>query len=150
TGTKSELFKHSTMPSQSKVQWAGDFPLVNSRYLFDADRRILLWDFQSVLDADKWRGHVRRGSKETFWDSFAASEAHGGRLWGVIADSDRPVQLISAAVPGEEPIKLDKDLPSPEKLLIMRPGDSVAIKVDVDPDIDSVDNVKGAIAANLT
>lgn len=153
TGTKSETFKHSSMwaPESAKVEWAGDFLLVNSRYLYDSERRILLWDFQSVPEEDKWRGHsVSRGSHDWFWDSFSASEAHARRLWGVIAESQRTTQLVSAAVPGEEASKLDKELPSPEKLLIMRPGDMVAIKVDVDADIDSPDNVKGAIAANLT
>jgi len=152
TGTKSEKFKHASMwaPASSKAQWAGDFLLVNSRHLYDPERRILLWDFQSVPEEDKWRGASHHGSHDWFWDAFSASEAHAGRMWGVIAESQRTTQLISAAVPGEEAIKLDKDLPSPDKLLIMRPGDMVSIKVDVDADIDSPDNVKASISANLT
>jgi hypothetical protein len=152
TGSKSETFKHASMwaPASAKVQWAADFLLVNSRHLYDPNRRILLWDFQSVPDEDKWRGPSHRGSHDWFWDSFSASEAHAGRLWGVIVESQRTMQLISSAVPGEEAIKLDKELPSPDKLLIMRPGDKVSIKVDVDADIDSPDNVKAAISANLT
>jgi hypothetical protein len=152
TGTKSEKFKHAAMwaPASSKVQWAADFLLVNSRHLYDPERRILLWDFQSVPEEDKWRGASHRGSHDWFWDSFSASEGHAGRLWGIIAESQRTTQLISAAVPGEEAVKLDKELPSPDKLLIMRPGDMVSIKVDVDADIDSPDNVKAAISANLT
>jgi hypothetical protein len=148
TGTKSETFKHSSMwaPASAKVQWAGGYLLVNSRHLYDAQRRILLWNFQSASES----GSSHHRSHDWFWDSFSASEAHAGRLWGVVAESQRTTQLVSAAVPGEEATKLGKELPSAEKLLIMRPGDAVAIKVDVDPDIDSLDNVKTAIAANLT
>lgn len=150
TGIKSDEFKHTSMfgAESSKLQWAGDFLLVNSRRLYDAERGILLWDYRS--DLDKWGSYSRQGSKSFFWDSFTASEAHGGRLWGVIVETDRPTQLISAQVPSDEAVKLDNQLPDRDKMLVMRPGDSVAIKLDIESSIASTDEVRAAIATNLT
>ena len=108
------------------LQWAGDYLLADGQYLFDVDRRILLWEFQNSPGA---------GVK---------SELQNGRLYGVTKpNGDKGhVVLVSTAVPHAAVVEKAKSLPPPEALLVVKPGDSVSIEVDIDPSISLAEEVQ--------
>ncbi len=70
TGKKLYDFWHPTLTMHSNVNWAGEFLFAGDRYLLDADRKILLWEYAGA-------GH---------W--FRDKQMHGGRIWAVTR-SDR-------------------------------------------------------------
>ena len=126
-------FYGSSSGWNANLQWAGEYLLADGQYLFDADRRILLWEFQNSPGA---------GVK---------SELQNGRLYGVTKpNGDKGhVVLISTAVPHAAIVEKAKSLPPAEALLVVKPGDSVSIDVDIDPSISLADEVQKSLNANI-
>ncbi|HEX5471222.1 MAG TPA: hypothetical protein VFW73_05020, partial [Lacipirellulaceae bacterium] len=94
-------------------------------------RRILLWEYQNPPG---------EGVK---------AEIQNGRLYAVskpMSDQGR-VALISTALPNAAAIAKDKSLPPAESLLVVKPGDSVALDIDIDPRVSLTDDVQQSLAS---
>ena len=133
TGKQICEFWHPEMGTQSQLSWAGNLVAVGGRYLFDPERRILLWEY--------------RGGKQSL-ENFAI---RNGRFFAASKPSDKyPAMCFTAKFPHAAAVQLASQLGSPEDLLIAKPGDKCAIKVELDAGLGSPDEVRSAIAANLT
>ncbi len=112
-------FYSPSIGREAGLQWAGEYLLAGGRYLYDVERRILLWEYQDPPGAG------------------ATVQLRNGRLYAVSKPSgDRGnIVLISAAVPHTAAIEHATSLPPAADLLVVKPGDSVAIEVDIDPSV---------------
>jgi hypothetical protein len=116
----------------SELAWAGEFPLVESQYLFDAQRRILLWEYRSAPG------------------STMMTTLHHGRMWAVSQlIPNHQSMLISIVIPHPAAVREASQLPSADKLLVVRPGDKVAIQTDIGPGIISPDEVRESLTKEL-
>ena len=132
TGKETRVFSVIPNVFDPKLAWANDFLLVDNRYLYDADHRVLLWDYQSRM-GQKPDGMVRNG-----------------RLYSVQKGDDRSESMfISTAVPHTAALEMAKSLPSADELLVVKPGDEVAIEVDIDPAVAVPDDVKKALETSI-
>jgi hypothetical protein len=104
---------------RASVAWAGEFLLVQNQYLYDVERRILLWEYHG-------NSH-----------SALAATMSNGRLYVVprTYNDGEETTLVSTALPHRAALELAKKLPSPEELLVVRPGDEVQLDVEVDAGI---------------
>jgi WD40 repeat protein len=114
---------------KAALEWAGPYLLISSKYLFDVDRRLLLWEYEARL------AHMERNAV-----------CCNGKYW--IAPEDGSL-LIGLSFPNATALKAAATLPSPEELLIVKPGDSIAIEVDFHPDVVLTDDVKQQLAARV-
>ncbi len=110
------------------LQWTGDYLLADSKYLFDVERRILLWEYQDPPGTG------------------VTAELQNGRLYAVAKPSSDKgnITLVSAAIPNEAAIEQAKSLPPAEALLVVKPGDPVSIEVDIDPSVNLADEIQKA------
>ena len=132
TGNKVQTFWHPTMGMSPKVNWAGNFVVFNGRHVFDVDRRILLWEY--------------KGGKRPLENLVIRN----GRLYASAKPWDKsPATCFTAKLPHSAAIELASQLGSAEELLIAKPGDKMAVTVDVDPSIASPEEVRAAIVANV-
>jgi hypothetical protein len=132
-GKVSSEFYSMSAGYKANLQWAGNLLLADGRYLYDVDRRILLWEYQDQPG------------------SSATAQIQNGRLYAVnkpIGDRGR-ITLVSTAVPHAAALEKAKTLPPPEALLVVRPGDSVSIEVDIDPSVSLADEVQKAMNARI-
>ncbi len=126
-------FYTNTIGWNSGLEWAGEYLLADSSYLFDVERRILLWEYQNPPGMG------------------VTARLQNGRLYAVskpMGDKGRVV-LISAAMPNAAAIEKAKSLPPAEKLLVVKPGDSVALDVDIDPRVSLPDEVQQSLSASV-
>ena len=94
TGKETRVFSVIPNVFDPKLAWANDFLLVDNRYLYDADHRVLLWDYQSRM-GQKLDGTVRKG-----------------RLFSVQKGDDKSEPMfISTAVPHTAALEMAKNLP---------------------------------------
>ncbi len=117
----------------SVLQWAGEYLLADSSYLFDVERRILLWEYQNPPGTG------------------VTAELQNGRLYALakqMGDKGRVV-LASVAIPNAAAIEKAKSLPPAESLLVVKPGDSVALDVDIDPRVSIPDEVRQSLSASV-
>lgn len=129
--TLSEFYGRST-GNDVGLDWAGEYLFAGGHYLYDVERRILLWEYQ---DPPGSGGKV---------------QLNNGHLYAVskpIGD-DGNVVLISSAIPHAGAIEEAKNLPSAAELLVVKPGDSVSIVVDIDPSVTLDDVVRNSLDAN--
>lgn len=125
-------FYHPLLRSgHSETFWAGEFLLVDSKYLFDPERRILLWEYQGLPT----------------WDGEAV--VRGGRFWAVDKGLDRQPRMVTARLPHAAAMDEARRLPSADELIVVKPGDSVAIEVEIDPGIGSADEIRQSLADAL-
>lgn len=109
------------------LAWTGSYLLVGNNYLFDVDRRILLWEYQESML------------------TFHNATLRNGVLW-MVPFSQSESTLVSSPVPHQAALTMAKQLPSAEELLVARPGDQVAIEIDMDPNIVLPDDVEKRLA----
>lgn len=116
----------------SSLQWAGEYLLADGQYLFDVERRILLWEYQNPPGTG------------------VTATLKNGRLYAVSSPkTDKGnAMLVSAAIPNSSAIEKAASLPPADKLLVVKPGDEVAIEVDIDPSVSMTDDIQKALAAN--
>jgi WD40 repeat protein len=121
-------FYSTSVGWHSGLQWTGDYLLADSKYLFDVERRILLWEYQDPPGTG------------------VTAELQNGRLYAVAKPSgdNGTVTLVSAAIPNEAAIEQAKSLPPAEALLVVKPGDPVSIEVDIDPSVNAADEIQKA------
>jgi WD40 repeat protein len=114
------------------LQWADNYYLLaDGRYLFDVDRRILLWEYRDPPGVG------------------VTAKQQNGRL-NVVANpqgEQGKFTLISFAVPHSAVAELASRLPAPEALLVVKPGDKVAIEVDIDPSVSLAEEVQKYVSA---
>ena len=127
TGEKMASLDNPLINFHSELSWAGDYLFVGNKFLFDVERRIVLWEYQD--------------------GPFFGNEGvlRGGRMWTVPENPGNPraaKTLISVRLPHPAPIRMAKSLPSAEELLVVRPGAEVAIDVDIDPTIDMSEELR--------
>ncbi len=133
TGESSGAFWHHTMGVRPEITWAGDYILHRNMYLYDVPRRVLLWEYHGLTS------------------THAAVQWRGGRMWAALeGNRGEPTVLSSYEIPHAAAQRVGSQLGSPEDLLLVKPGDKVAIRVDVDRQIGSNAQVGEEIAANLT
>lgn len=124
---------HSEVNFSSHIMWVGDFLLVDGKYVFDTQRRILLWDYKN--------GKSGYGGKTR----VAAS-----RLWHVPKAQDNLSSFLgSVPIPDADVIAAADSLGSPESLLLAKPGNKVSIQVNVEPQYASEAVVRSSIADRL-
>lgn len=109
------------------LAWTGAYLLVGNNYLFDVDRRILLWEYQESML------------------TFHNASMRNGVLWIVPSSHDKST-LVSSPVPHPAALAMAKQLPSADEMLVAKPGDPVAIEIDMDPNVVLPDNVEKQIA----
>lgn len=116
----------------SSLQWAGDYLLADGQYLFDVERRILLWEYQNPPGTG------------------VTATLKNGRLYAVSAPkTDKGnAMLVSAAIPNSSALEKAASLPPADKLLVVKPGDEVSIEVDIDPSVSMADEIQKALAAS--
>jgi hypothetical protein len=119
TGEIVREFGHSALRSTVELAWPGDFVLVDNRYLFDIDRRVLLWEYSNSLS------HM---STSTFVDGYLVFVPHSH------SDED-PATVNAVALPHPEAAQLAERLGSPEDLLALQPGDEVSLELEIDPGV---------------
>jgi hypothetical protein len=132
-GKQLSSFASMRAGARESLAWAGDFLLVQNQYLYEVERRILLWEYEGDLS------------------SASAATMQNGRLYVVprTFDDGAETKLVSAALPHRSPLDLAKRLPSPEELLVVRPGDEVQLDVDVDPSIAMTEEVRKQLTSRL-
>jgi hypothetical protein len=113
TGKELGNIYHPILTRRAEMAWAGDYILLAHRYLFDPERRILLWEYQDAPGSD------------------VSAQLANGRIWAVSKGDDQTT-LISAALPHPAAIREAESLPSAEELLVVRPGDNVSIANNAD------------------
>jgi hypothetical protein len=132
TGEKTQDMFSTNMRWSEDLNWAGDFLLVGNQYLFDVGRRVLLWEYQGL----PFMGN--------------ASTMHAGRLWVVPSNHQAGAgRLMSMAVPNAAALEEASRLPPAEALLCVRPGDKVAVEVDIDPSVVFSDDVQKALLQKI-
>jgi len=125
-------FASDVLDDHSPLAWAGEYLLVKNQFLFDLYRRVILWEYQDG------------GMYGT------ASKVRDGRMFFVPKAADNATTtLVSAALPHAGALELAKSMPSAEELLVVKPGDSVAIEVEIDPSVQLTEEVQQALTANL-
>jgi hypothetical protein len=130
-----ELTSFASMGSGShrSLAWAGEFLLAENQYLYDVERRILLWEYQ---------GDPR---------SAEAATLRNGQLYVIPKtwnDGDE-TKLVSAALPHRAPREMAERLPSPDELLVVKPGAEVQLDVDIDPSVAMPSEVEQQLTARL-
>jgi hypothetical protein len=132
TGEKVQDMFNTAVHWGSDLNWAGDFLLVGNQHLFDVGRRILLWEYQGAPHSDK------------------SAAMQGGRLW-VVPDlkRERAAVLTSSPMPHVGAIEEAQKLPPGDALLCVKPGDAVAIEVDIDPGVVLTDDIQKVLAAKI-
>ncbi len=129
-GKKVNEFFHDSLRPSSELAWAGDYLLSQNQYLFDVGRRILLWEYNG---APEW--------------AFAG-KMQAGRLWVIPKLEDgRETVLLVTPIPHAAAIQEGNSLPPAEALLAVKPGDEVAIEVDIDPNIRITEDVRKSLTA---
>ena len=132
TGKELSEFSSMAMGHRPSLAWAGNFLLAENRYLFDVERRVLLWEYQGAPG------------------SGISASLRNGRLYVIPNMSrDSDTDLVSAALPHRAALEEAKQLPSAEELLVVRPGDEVALEVDIDPSVALTEEVRKALTAKL-
>lgn len=131
-GKELSEFYSVAMGHDPSLAWAGEFLLAQNQYLYDVERRILLWEYQGD-------------------PSSAASAAYrNGRLYVIpYLNRERETLLVSAALPHRSAMEEAKRLPPPEKLLVVKPGDEVSLEVDIDPSVVFTDEAQKALTARI-
>ncbi len=132
TGKETRRFSSVQSLFEPEIKWVNGFLLVDNRYLYDVDRRILLWEYQGNL-GQKAQGTVQDGHL------FVVPKT----------DDKRDTALVSTAVPHAAALEMDKSLPPADELLAVKPGDQVAIEVDIDPSIAIPDDVRKSLEASI-
>jgi hypothetical protein len=126
---RSEFGSNAMGGYRQNLAWAGEFLLSQNQYLFDVERRILLWEYQGSS-----------GSAES-------ATMRNGRLYVIPKLEDgSDTMLVSAALPHRTAIEEAKRLPSPDELLVVKPGDEVQLIVDIDPSVPMTEDFQKAIA----
>lgn len=132
TGEELVEFYHPAADNLPNLEWADHYLLVDNRYLFDPERRILLWDYRSAPSAE------------------TAADLAGGSIWLVPkADEGRETMLIAAPIPHPAAIRAAASLPSAEEMLVVKPGDEVSIEVDIDPSVPISDEIRQSLHREL-
>ncbi len=133
TGDKAVEFYPPSLRYGDDLAWAGEFVLVGNQYLFDTERRILLWEYLGSLG----------GGAES-------ATLHDGRMWIVPKlERNRQATLVSVAIPHPAARRKASRLPSAEELLVVRPGDEVSIETDINARGISSDEVRQLLASAL-
>jgi hypothetical protein len=128
TGKKQIEFDHPAGDFANKIDWAGEFLLISHRYLFDPERRILLWEYHNAPGVG------------------TMAELSSGYLWAVPGTgSDGDTMLVAARIPHPGAMRKAESLPSAEELLAVRPGDKVAISVDIDPTVTIPNEIRQSL-----
>jgi WD40 repeat protein len=113
------------------LDWVGDYVLANSRNLFDVDRRILLWEYENPPGVG------------------VTAKLQNGQLYAVakpIGDQGK-ITLVSASLPSAAAVEKAASLPPATELLVVKPGDSVSLDVDIDPSVSLTEAVQKALKA---
>lgn len=132
TGKETISFYHPALGFSNDLAWAGDYVLVNNQFLFDAERRILLWEYQSAPGGE------------------TVAVPRRGRFWGVSRpDRGGTMSFVSTAMPHAGALELAAELPSAEELLVVRPGDKISIELDIDPNIGSAEKIRESLTKSL-
>jgi hypothetical protein len=126
TGENVRDVGHSVISRQNALAWAGELLLVDSRYLFDPDRRILLWEYQPTGASHSEASAYRRG-----------------RFCMVNKNIQNETStLLLSSIPHATALDEMKRLPAAAELLVVKPGDAVSIEVDVDPGIANAEEIQ--------
>lgn len=134
SGEHTSEFSSLAMGRNSSLTWAGEFLLAEGKYLYDLERRILLWEYE---------GDPR---------SSGASALRNGRLYVIptsLQNRNSDTVLVSAALPHRSALEKAKQLPSAEKLLAVKPGDEVCVEVDIDPNIILTEEAQKTLTARI-
>jgi hypothetical protein len=132
SGEKTQDMFSTAMHWNSELNWAGDLLLVGNQNLFDVGRRILLWEYQGLPNMGK------------------ATTMHAGRLWVVPSlQRESAARLVSMAMPHAAALEEASKLPPAEALLCVKPGDKVAIEVDIDPGVVLTDDIQASLMAKI-
>lgn len=126
-------FCTNSLGHEPTLQWTGEYLLAGGQYLFDVERRILLWEYQNSPGA----GVVSQLSNERL---YAVTKPMG--------DSG-DIVFNSTAIPNATVLEQARSLPSAAELLAVKPGDSVSIVVDIDPNVSLADAVQNSLNANV-
>jgi len=110
------------------LAWTGSYLLVGNNYLFDVDRRILLWEYQ-----------------ESSLTTHNAS-LRNGVLW-IVPFSHGESTLVSSPVPHPAALAMVRQLPSADELIVAKPGDPVSIEIDMDANVVLPNDVERQIAS---
>lgn len=115
------------------LDWVGDLLLVGGKYLIDAPRRIILWQYEVASSGREQ--HVL---------------ARAGRLF-YAPKSERGLSLYVASIPAphDAVAKRRSELGSPDKLLIAKPGDAVFVTVETDRGVEVEKQLQHSIEASL-
>lgn len=133
TGEQYRQFMHRGAQSEKEIAWIDDLLLVDNSLLFDVERRILLWHYQT--------GRFGHGTKSTI---------QAGRFWYVPkAEESKSSYIGSAEIPHQAARKMAESLGDPEDLLLLKPGSKLAVEVDVSAGDATPDVVRQAVTENL-
>jgi citrate lyase gamma subunit len=128
TGEEYREFFSTVMGRRGGLAWAGEFLLVGNQFLFDVERRILLWEYQDAPGMGM------------------TAKQSGGRLFFIPkSQEENESVLVSTAVPHASALNEASSLPSAEELLVVRPGDEVAIETDIDPSVSMGDEIRESL-----
>jgi WD40 repeat protein len=135
-------FWHPTMgKARRDLSWAGGFVVLANQYVYDVPRRILLWEYET----DR---------------SLMATQQCGARLWAVLRPTEQrgparlptergQARLMAFPMPHDEVLTLAHSLGTSEDLLEVKPGDPVALEVEVDPGSASEAELRGLLTEKL-
>ncbi len=133
TGDKLVEFYPPSLGYVNDLAWAGKYVLVGNQYLFDTERRILLWQYLGSLGGDA-----------------ESATLHGGRMWLVPRlQRNQQAMLTSVAIPHAAARREASRLPLAEELLVVRPGDEVSIETDIAARGISADEVRQSLTTAL-
>ncbi len=126
TGKQLHHFRHALLSPTAPLTFVGEFLIQQGTYVFDPYHRVLLWEI---------------GGHSTF---RGTSILKGGAI--VVVEPPRfrdegSGRLYSSPIPLSEMVELAKSLGDPESLVIARPGDKVAIDLEIDPAVANEDDI---------
>jgi len=110
------------------LDWTGPFLLAGNQYLYDVDRRILLWEYYASM-------RISDNAK-----------LHKSMLWIVPQDGFKSVVLTNP-VPHPSVVEFAKTLPPADELLVAKAGDAVSIEVEIDPRVQLSEDVQKLLKA---
>ncbi|QDU58904.1 SHD1 domain-containing protein [Aeoliella mucimassa] len=131
TGKIEQVFDHSTHFPHSSLVWAGNLLLHRNAYVYDWQRKILLWELEGL------RSHTTKSSLKN------------GLLCVVPKNHDGPPVLRTLELPSPAMIAMQEKLGAPEDLIVASAGDRVSLKLDIDERVISAETVRQAVTANL-
>ena len=133
TGKQLSKFQHKTMFGNAPCSWVGDFLLHRNKYIYDHYHRVLLWELEGI----EWH---------------QGTSIAGAGLIATVQHSrhdDGPVYFETAPMPTQAMVNLAESLGDPESLVIARPGEKIAVDLEIDPSVANQEDVYRQVVENL-